>query len=341
MKKYIFEIMESEKEHAGPKAKSDISFFLHEEGFRRIFYDRDLGRIEKILFAGANFKRKLESLDHKDILVVQYPIYMNNYFMNKLLKEIERNQLMTILIIHDVESLREAPYDSTKISKEIDLFNHFDVTISHNKKMTLWLQKNGLKSKTINLGLFDYFHGKMLNTSFKAGKKVLFAGNLEKARFLSKMNNHYSEIFLFGPNPGEYENDNIQYMGSYSPEELPLHLNGNYGLVWDGDSIDSCNGIFGTYTKYNNPHKVSLYLSCGLPVIIWKEAALASFIEENNIGLVIHTLNDLDRILEKITDEQYEVMRKNTIRFASKVRQGFFIKNAIQKAEKYLLEEKL
>ena len=57
----------------------------------------------------------------------------------------------------------------------------------------------------------------------------------------------------------------------------------NFGLVWDGTSLDGCNGRYGEYLKFNNPHKTSLYLSCGIPVIIWKEAALADFVEEHKV----------------------------------------------------------
>ncbi|MEE8670875.1 MAG: sugar transferase [Heyndrickxia coagulans] len=337
MKKYIFEILESEKEHAGSKAKSDISFFLHEEGFRRIFYDRDLGKLEKLLFAKVNFKNKLGSLDQKDILVVQYPIYMNNYFMDLLLKEIKSKSLTTILILHDIESLRVASNDINKFKKEINLINHFNIVISHNSKMTTWLQKYGLKSKVVNLGLFDYYHGKGLSSPNVNGKKVVFAGNLGKSGFLSNMSNQCSEILLFGPNPGEYKSDNIKYMGSFSPEDLPSHLIGNYGLVWDGDTTNACSGSYGNYMKYNNPHKTSLYLSCGIPVIIWKEAALASFIEKYNAGLTIKSLDDLDEVLKKVTNEQYEAMRNNAIKLSNKIRNGFFIKRAINEAQKLLL----
>lgn len=60
--------------------------------------------------------------------------------------------------------------------------------------------------------------------------------------------------------------------GSFKPEESPEHLQG----VWDGDSVDTCAGNTGAYLRYNNPHKTSLYLACGMPVIVWKEAAIAA-----------------------------------------------------------------
>lgn len=55
--------------------------------------------------------------------------------------------------------------------------------------------------------------------------------------------------------------------GSYMPEELPEKLEAKYGLVWDGLEITSCEGTFGQYLKYNNPHKFSLYMAAGIAVI--------------------------------------------------------------------------
>ncbi len=32
-----------------------------------------------------------------------------------------------------------------------------------------------------------------------------------------------------------------------SPDELPAALEGGFGLVWDGDSAETCSGVFGEY----------------------------------------------------------------------------------------------
>lgn len=70
-------------------------------------------------------------------------------------------------------------------------------------------------------------------------------------------------------------------------------------------------GTFGQYLKLNNPHKTSLYLASGIPVIIWKEAALASFIVENNLGFAVDKLSEINEKLSQISDEQYKIMANN------------------------------
>ncbi|MBT8943652.1 galactofuranosyltransferase, partial [Lactobacillus delbrueckii subsp. bulgaricus] len=83
-------------------------------------------------------------------------------------------------------------------------------------------------------------------------------------------------------------------------------LNSGFGLIWYGSSIETCDGAFGNYLRYNDPHKLSLYLASALPVIIWSQAAEASFIIDNNLGLTIDSLNDLPKVLNKVTKEEYE-----------------------------------
>ena len=107
-------------------------------------------------------------------------------------------------------------------------------------------------------------------------------------------------------------------------------------MILDGDTIETCSGNYGEYLKYNNPHKTSLYIASGLPIIIWKEAALAKYVKENNLGICVENLNDINKILEKLTNEDYESYKNNTINASKKLRNGYYILNAIQKVKDLL-----
>lgn len=98
-------------------------------------------------------------------------------------------------------------------------------------------------------------------------------------------------------------------------------------------------GLFGNYMRFNDPHKASLYLSSGIPVIIWKEAALAAFIEKNNIGLSVSDLNDMDEVLSELSPEKYQQMVMNAQLIAKKLRNGFYIHQAVQKLETKVANE--
>ena len=126
--------------------------------------------------------------------------------------------------------------------------------------------------------------------------------------------------------------ENISYLGAFVPEELPLHLDGSFGLVWDGPSVDTCSGIFGDYLSLNNPHKVSLYLASGLPVIIWEGAALASFIEKAGVGFTVSSLHEIRNMIDRLSDEEYEKMKLNAKQIGRKLKSGAYLRAAAAKA---------
>ena len=128
----------------------------------------------------------------------------------------------------------------------------------------------------------------------------------------------------------------IHYNGLFTPEQLINEVEGDFGLVWDGDSLDQCSGNWGEYLLINNPHKASFTLRMGLPVIIWKKAALAPFIEKNHVGICIDSLRDLNRILENLSTEEYNEMRHNAELMSEKIGTGYFTHRAMRAAEERL-----
>lgn len=128
------------------------------------------------------------------------------------------------------------------------------------------------------------------------------------------------------------ERQNIHYYGTYLPDELPKHLVGKFGLVWDGDNAESCTGSYGEYLKLNNPHKASLYLAAGIPVVIWDKAALSDFVNEEKCGICIDSLKTSNNILSKISDEKYSEMKENALRVGKLMRKGYFLETAIKAA---------
>lgn len=142
---------------------------------------------------------------------------------------------------------------------------------------------------------------------------------------------------MYGSNYNtDISNDNIEYKGSFKPEELPKILNKGFGLIWDGKTIDTCTGEYGNYLRYNNPHKLSLYLASGLPVFIWNEAAEAEFVEKNGLGFSISDLRDIDLIISSISMKQYEKLCANVKKISDKLVRGEYTKNALVKAVDYL-----
>ena len=124
----------------------------------------------------------------------------------------------------------------------------------------------------------------------------------------------------------------ICYKGSFKPDELPGILEGHFGLVWDGVSEESCVGNTGEYLKYNDPHKTSLYIASGIPVIVWQQAAIADFIIKNKIGITVESLHDVEKAINSISQQDYDLMRRNAKSLGNKLRSGYFTKKALSKA---------
>ena len=56
------------------------------------------------------------------------------------------------------------------------------------------------------------------------------------------------------------EGPNCTYKGKFSPENISF-IEGNWGLVWDGDQLETCHGKLGEYLRINSSHKISLYIA--------------------------------------------------------------------------------
>lgn len=344
VKKYIFQVKYQplNNNDAGPKAKKDVEHYLMEEQFEKV--DLNLGittedqsilsKFKKMKFANLDIAKIIKQYPEGEI-VLQYPTY-SPYIMKKLITKIkELTDAKLYLLIHDLESVRFFQHDEKFLANERYMLNVADGIISHNPSMTKWMKTHQIATPIVDLEIFDYDNPCSINTEIKDGDYTLaFAGNLRagKADFLQKMNLKH-QLKLFGPNPAENYPSSIDYQGQHTPEELPQYLDQSFGLIWDGDAVDECNGMFGEYLKYNNPHKTSLYLSSGLPVIIWKKAALAQFVEKYNVGITVDSLNDIDTALDQLSTQQYQEMKANTVKLAQKLREGYFVKNAVKQLE--------
>ena len=119
-----------------------------------------------------------------------------------------------------------------------------------------------------------------------------------------------------------------------SPDDFVAQCEADFGLVWDGSSLDECDGEWGRYLLVNNPHKTSFYLRAGIPVIVWAESAMAPFILEHGIGIAIHSIRELKDLLVKMPDETYSRLKSNAINFSKLLGNGTYTRRAFHEAMK-------
>ena len=139
---------------------------------------------------------------------------------------------------------------------------------------------------------------------------------------------------LYGPNYQEgVPQVGVKYCGQFPPEQLPQTLRGGFGLVWDGDRLDCCDGVYGTYLKYNNPHKASLYLACGIPVMVWDQSALADYVVEHHLGIAVGSLEELPRRLQHMSREEYQTLCQGAREMGARLRRGAMLGRVLRAYE--------
>lgn len=332
MEKIQYSVWKKETNSAGGKAKNDVYDIMIKLGFESSYNPSKI-RIIRIFQQLLSLKKFLG----EKIKFVQYPTLQTIIF-NLFLKSLKK-QDKSIALIHDISSIQ----GMSNISeiKEINKLKKFNYLIVHNKSMKNYIKNLGYTGKLVNLELFDYLHDlnkKIINNNYS--NSISFAGNLEKSKFLLSINkiSNY-KFYLYGIKGSlKFSNlKNIEYKGCLSSEEIVYNLEGDYGLVWDGESISSCEGKYGEYLKYNNPHKLSLYIAAGKPIITWKSAAIADFVLKNEIGIVLDSLEELNTL---DLSKDYKKMKNNVLKIKKLIAEGFYLKSAIKKILNENIESK-
>ena len=330
---YIGDIV-SNFHHAGNKARADV-----EKVFRKAFGQAYLiltGTSAKTLKYNfcyfIRYMTKFYSLlkQKSKIILIQYPFDVHPFLSVFLLMLLKRHKF--ILLVHDIPEWRFPEIKRTLCSQSF-LYNA-EAVIVHNSKMLARIEGWDIEAKLINLEIFDYLRDSDEHPARVFSHTVAFAGNLAKSTFLHEnLSNLFGKLYLYGPGEEHIQfDDQIVYKGSFSPSEIPSKLEGSFGLIWDGELIDTSSGNLGEYTKYNNPHKLSLYISSCLPVIVWSKAAIADFVKKYNIGFCVDSLYEIEEKLSSMTDEDYEVYLRNLRDLQHKVINGYFTKQAIKSA---------
>lgn len=325
MSNYIIQESIGETNTAGTKAKQDISDILSSNYFKVVKVQTNKSRFDKFIYKFKGAKSDIAMISEGNIFF-QYPMNSTVVLRDLLSRIGKKKHTNSIAIIHDLKSLRN-PTISTK--KEVNILNRFDCLIVHNSSMKKWLSAAGVIKPQVTLDIFDYLN---LNTRvdpkrhLKSG--ISFAGNLEKSVFLRKMSGDI-KIQVLGPNPAKDYPKNVIYEGQVNSNILGRRLDGKYGLVWDGTSILTCDGPNGEYMRYNSPHKLSLYLSSGIPVIVWSNSAIAKFVTNEGVGITVDSLEHIDNQINDITVEQYKTIVHNVSTISKRLNSGYYTKRAV------------
>lgn len=314
-----YNVFVDEQYNAIRKAEDDVSAIWNEMGIKNsVSHHRN-----RIIFC----LERIIKLGCSSAIFVQYPAYSE-----KILEIVcgERKRTKPVYaFVHDLKSLREK---TISIEAEVALLSRFDGLIVLTKPMKMLLEKYGYKRKMSCLNMWDYLQDSNVNIrNTENSPCVCFAGNLSKSPFIKQLTNIQTQFLVYGDRTNAFKANNVIFKGVFPPDELPVALEGNWGLVWDGEALCGCTGHYGEYLRYNIPHKTGLYLAAGKPIITWSGAAIAEYIVSNEIGFCVDSLLQLDELLSSIDDNTYLRYKTNVMKLRKEIISGKNIRNATEK----------
>ena len=63
--------------------------------------------------------------------------------------------------------------------------------------------------------------------------------------------------------------------------------------------------------------------------MVWKQSALSHFVLEQGCGIVVDSLYDLKAIIENLSEDDYQILVKNTKRVGQEIRDGHYLITAL------------
>lgn len=241
--------------------------------------------------------------------IVQYPVSSKIIFPWVLRLQRLLGNKVTILI-HDIQTVRYG----RDLSPDLRVFRLASRLITHTEAMSSWIHEQGITTPTVATQLFDYYTDDNFRPKedlLRRKQEIVFAGYLKKSSFfapLSAFDFKNLTFNLYGKiDEGFHVSGNVCYKGVFQSNHTST-VEGGWGLVWDGTSIDTCEGDLGQYLRLIASHKLSLYLVMGIPVIVWKESAEADFVVREGLGIAVASLKELPERIAAISDEAYSPM---------------------------------
>lgn len=326
--------------NAAGKAMRDVFTVFGRLGMRVIpGVPKDAGRLLKVLDLPLLAGFALLCAGKKDGIIYSYP---ENKLKIRLLCALRKIKgYKVVCFINDLNSIRGGKWIKTAVSEELSYVGCADIILAPNENTVKFLDLQGVKSRMIPVGAWDYLLSEDETVPYKKHEegvwRIAFAGNLDKAAFLFELGEVADEQVcyeLWGNISKDVKSlpENTVYHEPVAPEALPKEMAGcHFGLVWDGISTATCDGGLGIYLRYNNSHKCGLYLASGMPVFVWKQSGLMHFVEENGCGYGVESLSEINEILRGMTAEEYERVIENTKRVAKVLREGGLLERAYRK----------
>lgn len=261
-------------------------------------------------------------LNAGDIVIFQSPTWNGVDWDNALVDKIKLYGGRVVFFIQDVPPIQfENNY--FLMPYFIDMYNKAEVVVVPSEKMYQRLVEEGLTvKKYVVQKMWDFnVHMDLHTPSFE--KKLYFLGDVSRFPFFQNWQ-YDTPLHVFGNHKPDYDYSKVHFGGWLNKTELLLELSkGGFGLVWGNqenpkDELD--------YYKMNCSYKLASYLSAGIPVIVPDYLSNADFVKENNIGFVVSSLEEADKVIQECSEKKYSEMLSSVKNVQYLINNGYFTK---------------
>jgi hypothetical protein len=318
----------------GGVGNRDIERILQREGYQPIhFGDQESFGAGAKLRRFGRWLRFLLAIPRGSLVVFQWPPYahLSLLFLRALCRF--RKDVRIICYLTDINGIKDG--DAAVLKEELAWFHRFSEFIVHNECMEQWLREFLPGAHMARIDFFDFLAVPVMRER-ALSNRICFAGLLSKSAFLKELDRFPGLQFnVYGPD-GELlpVSENVHYKGAFPPQELPAIIEGSFGLVWDGDSASGPEGPLGHYSAYISPHKLSLYILAGMPIICQGRSAAATLVAKYGIGFSVDALSDVPAAIAGLSGVAYREMAQNMVPLARRLAAGRALLDAIGELDK-------
>ncbi len=320
--------------HSGQKAPADVRQMAGHLGFAAVDlapFTRSsrTGRAVNISRAGLQALVAAPTLARSQVLLSQHPLGRVN---DVVLDHVAR-RTRSVVLVHDLESLRRIEY----ARREQKTLSSYGVVIVHTPAMADYLREVLPDTRSVVLGCFDYLvtDPAPLPTLSPRPEALYVIGSLgpDKAAYLYELGGLALPVRAYGRGClTEQLPVSVTWSGVLDMHRPQLPARDGFGVVWDGTSPDRLAGQMGTYLRYNSPHKFSMYLALGLPVVVAAGSALSELVETEGIGLVAGSLADAACDAAACSPVRWQQLAEQVQRLRQQILNGDHVRTALRQA---------
>ncbi len=280
----------------------------HQLGFSEMGIYRYNANDEKPEERSVRFDGIIAGIQAGDIVICQFHTWNGLRFERALVEHIRAYHGRIVIFIHSLEALmiRGSRF---MLGETVELYNRAEALIVPSQKMKRFLRDSGIRAgmKFIVQEMWDWMTG----ISFR-----------ETPRFLSEVRYTGGADAPFAKN-WNYDIP-LKLCTTSGPDEMLMELSkGGFGLEWYHDDQAY------EYMRYGNSFGLSRYLAAGIPVIVPAGISCQKLIEENHLGMVVHSIDEAVENMKTMDESEYEEYVQHVGQFAPALRNGYYTKKCL------------